>query len=168
MNTKERLKMDILIRDAKLGDETILVHLIQQLAVYERKSSDEIGISKEKIIKHCFSDKPYFHAKIVEYNQIPVGYAIYYFTYAAALGQPRLYLEDLFIHNDYRNKGLGKSLIKNLSQLAIANDCCCLEWHVFQWNNNAIAFYDSVGITKKNDSLLVRLEGESLQALSKS
>ncbi len=160
--------MNYLIRDAKLGDEKVLYELICQLAIYERKSPAEIGISTDKIIAHCFSEKPYFYAKIIEYDNVPVGYAIYYFTYAAAVGAPRLYIADLFILSDYHKKGLGKALIKELAKLAIANNCCYLEWHVFKWNDNAIGFYESLGVNKKNDLLMMRLEGNSLMKLSES
>lgn len=155
------------IREATSNDKESILNLVKKLAEYERKKPEEVLLTIDKIESHSFGDHKYFHIQIAEDNKMPIGYAIYFFSYSASLGAPILYLEDLFVEDEYRNQGIGKALLAKLAQLAQENKCCRMEWHAFTWNEQAIQFYKDLGALPKLDLLQFRLSGEHLSNLSK-
>ena len=154
------------IRTATKNDKEAILNLVKKLAGYERKQPDEVQLTLNKIESHGFSANPYFQILIVENNNIPVGYALYFFSYSASAGAPILYLEDLFIESEHRHKGLGKAVLSKLAKLSIENKCCRMEWHAFTWNEKAIQFYKNLGAVPKSDLVQFRLSGEVLNKLS--
>jgi GNAT superfamily N-acetyltransferase len=73
-----------------------------------------------------------------------------------------LYLEDLFVLPEYRRLGVGRSLLQYVAQLAMARGCGRLEWSVLDWNESAIAFYETMGATVLPDWRICRVTGDSL------
>jgi len=145
------------IRKATIKDKEIILELVYKLAQEEKVKPEEVQLSLDKIAEHAFGSNPYFYVLIAEYENKPVGYALYFFTYLAAMGSPILYLEDLFVDPQYRNKGIGTDLLSNLKEIASAKKCCRLEWHTFNWNKKAIQFYESIGAKPSPESLQFRL-----------
>ena len=160
--------MSLQIRTATIEDVETLFDLIKKLARYEKKEPEEIGLTIEKIQKHGFGKNPYFQTLIADYDKKSVGYALYFFTYAATAGNPILYLEDLFVEESCRGKGIGKSLLSHLAKLALKEDCCRMEWHAFTWNQAALSFYEGLGSIPKTDLVQVRLSALSLAELADS
>lgn len=72
---------------------------------------------------------------------------------------PRTSNDELFISNiavfeEYRGKGIGKSLLKKAEDKARENDLKKLSLYVETDNLNAIGFYENFGFTSKKESLL--------------
>jgi GNAT superfamily N-acetyltransferase len=76
-----------------------------------------------------------------------------------------LYLEDLFVQEAYRGKGIGKALLKAVAQLAQARGYGRLEWSVLDWNETAIAFYRRMGADILPDWRICRVTAESMQLM---
>lgn len=95
-----------------------------------------------------------------------VGYALYFFTYAASLGAPILYLEDLFVLESYQRQGIGTKFLTQLAKIAANHHCCRMEWHTFSWNRSAIDFYQSMSAVLRPDLIQVRLQQDALQQLA--
>ncbi|HSS11996.1 MAG TPA: GNAT family N-acetyltransferase, partial [Acidimicrobiales bacterium] len=72
---------------------------------------------------------------------VVAGFALWYATFSTFLGVPGIWLEDLFIRPPFRGKGLGRELIADLQDRTDGR----LEWAVLDWNEPAIAFYQSLG-----------------------
>lgn len=154
------------IRRAKKEDKEAILNLVRKLAAYERKKPEEVLLTLEKIENHAFGKNKYFNILIAECNDIPVGYALYFFSYSASLGAPVLYIEDLFVENEHRQQGFGRALLSKLATISIEKECCRMEWHAFIWNEKAMSFYESLGAVPKPDLIQFRLSGENLQKLS--
>ncbi len=86
-----------------------------------------------------------------------VGYAIYFFTFSSFKGLKTLYLEDIFISNEYRRYGIGKKIFKRLIKIANLNKCGRMEWCVLNWNKDAINFYNNLGAKPLKDWTYYRL-----------
>lgn len=54
---------------------------------------------------------------------------------------PACYMEDLFIHKDWRRQGLGKMLVKHLARKAKQEDWCRLYWFADKRNEEVQKFY---------------------------
>lgn len=142
------------IRPLKRGEEEILLTLIKELAQYEK--NDPPSLTVEKL--QSYLSKALFQVEIAEHEDELVGYALYYYGFSAHKGFPTLYLEDLYVKPEFRNKGIGRELIKKLTEYAKQNECCRISWLVLSWNEQAIAFYKKIGCTLRNDLIPVRLE----------
>lgn len=155
----------LILRPAKLGEEGVLYDFIRELALYEKKDVDKLPLTLESLKTFGFSGNPYFLTEFAEVEGVVVGYALYFYTFSASLGSPILYLEDLYVKPDYRNRGIGSELLKKLALYAREKQCCRLEWHVFNWNEPAQEFYRKLGAEFKEDLLQVRLNQSAMEKL---
>ena len=94
-----------------------------------------------------------------------MGYAIVFHTYSSFLAQPTLYLEDIFIHPDYRKQKIGLALFLAMAQLARKRNCGRMDWTVLHWNTLAIDFYKQLGASHLDEWQLFRLTRENLEEL---
>jgi len=154
------------IRPARPGDEHALFALIQALAEYEKLSHAVIG-SAEKLAHDLFGPRPAAEALLVESEDRPVAFALFFHNYSTFLTQPGLYLEDIFVLPDYRRCGIGKVLLGEVAKIAHARGCGRLEWSVLDWNVSAIGFYQSLGASVLPDWRICRVTGVGLAALAR-
>lgn len=153
-------------RPALVDDIDALYDLICALAVYERKDPATLPLTKENLLKYGFGETPFFQVELAEKEAGIIGYALYFYGFSAHQGAPYLYLEDLFILPEERNRGAGTRLLKQLAIKAKERGCCRMEWHVFDWNKDAQGFYESLEGTLRKDLLLVRMEKSSYYQLA--
>ncbi len=154
--------MNISIQPATVDDVDAILRLIQGLADYE-KLSHEVVATREKIIETLFGEKLFAECLLAKMDGQTVGFALFFHNYSTFLGQPGIYLEDLFVQPDFRGKGVGRKLLQSVAQIAVQRKCGRLEWAVLDWNQPAINFYDSLGATAMKQWFTYRLTGEALQ-----
>jgi GNAT superfamily N-acetyltransferase len=159
--------MSLVIREARPGDEALILGFIRELAEYE-KLSDAVVATPAHLTKTLFADNPKAFALIAESGGEPVGFALYFFNFSTFLGKHGLYLEDLYVRENRRGEGAGKALLARLAQIAIENDCGRMEWWVLDWNAPAIAFYKSLGAEAMDAWTVYRMTGEALSRLASS
>ena len=157
--------MTISIRPAKPDDVPTVAHLIRALAQYE-KLEHEVTMTEDKLRATMFGARPYAEALLAEEEAKPVGFALFFHNYSTFLAQPGLYLEDLYVLESHRGKGVGKSLLVNLAKIAVERNCGRLEWAVLDWNVDAIGFYEKLGAKPNSEWTVYRLTGDSLNELA--
>jgi len=86
-----------------------------------------------------------------------VGYVIYYYTYSTYDGKRILFLEDIFVTESVRKKGVGKELFNFCLEEAKEQGCRELQWAVLTWNEDAIGFYERMG-GKRQDLHIYSIE----------
>ncbi len=155
------------LRPATADDASVILKFITDLAIYE-KAEHEVVTSVEAIQQTLFGSDSTNHAIIAELDSVPVGFAVYFFSYSTWLGKYGIYLEDLYVAPEHRGVGAGKALLKQLAKIAVEKDCGRVEWSVLDWNTPAIDFYDSIGAKPKSEWIGYRLDGDSLKAFAKS
>lgn len=153
------------IRPATREDIGEILNFIRALAVYEREP-DAVRATEEELLRHGFGETPYYACLLAETDGAPAGFALYFFDYSTWLGKPGLYLEDLFVHPEFRGRGIGKALLQRLAEIALEKDCARMKWEVLDWNTPAIEFYTAMGAELQKEWLNVRLSGEALQRLA--
>lgn len=134
----------ITVRPAERSDSKEILRLINELAEFEKLAPPDSN-GKRRLINDAFSEKPLFNVLLAESNNNILGYAFYFFTYSSFLARKTLYLEDIFISKEFRNKGIGKLFFNYLLKTAKKNKCGRMEWVVLDWNKNAIEFYTKLG-----------------------
>lgn len=156
---------DFMIRKADKGDVTLVLDFIKKLAEYERLSHEVVATEME-LEKYLFGEEKVAEVVIGYHQDVPVGFALYFYNFSTFLGKPGIYLEDLFVLEEQRGKGFGKALLAYLAKLAIEKDCGRLEWAVLDWNEPSIEFYKSLGARLMNEWIVNRLTGDTLLKLS--
>jgi GNAT superfamily N-acetyltransferase len=127
------------IRTAKKEDCPRLMELVNELALFE-KAPEEVTVSLQEFEDAGFGEKPVWKAFVAEYNDVIVGFALYYVRYSTWKGC-RLYLEDLLITEEMRGKGIGKLLFDRIIAETRELGFSGMVWQVLDWNEPAIKFY---------------------------
>jgi len=159
--------MPLAIRSATAADVPEILAFIRALAVYER-APDAVTASEEDLLRDGFGPAPYYSCLIAELDGKPAGFAFYFFDYSTWLGRPGIYLEDLFVHPEFRGLGIGKALLQRVAAIAVEKNCARLKWQVLDWNAPAIDFYAAMGAEFMDEWRSVRLTGEALERLAGS
>jgi GNAT superfamily N-acetyltransferase len=157
--------MTISIRPAMPDDVPTVALLIRALSQYE-KLEHEVTMTEDKLRATMFGARSYAEAVLAEEDGKAVGFALFFHNYSTFLAQPGLYLEDLYVHESHRGKGIGKALLVHLAQIAVERNCGRLEWAVLDWNVDAIGFYEKLGARPNSDWTVYRLTGDSLNRLA--
>lgn len=131
--------MNIAIRKAVREDCPRIMELVQELAVYE-KAPKEVTVSLEHFEKSGFGSRPVWWAFVAEVDGKIEGFALWYIRFSTWKGQ-RMYLEDLYVTEAMRGKGLGKLLFDKLIKEAQKKNFHGMMWQVLEWNEPAINFY---------------------------
>ncbi len=157
--------MSLSIRNAVRGDGPLLLQFIRELAVYE-KLADAAVAGVADIDRALFGAAPRVFALIAEWDGAPCGFALYFFNFSTFVGKHGVYLEDLFVRESHRGRGIGKALLARLARIAKENDCGRFEWSVLDWNAPSIAFYKALGAVAMDEWTIYRLSGGALDALA--
>jgi len=158
---------DLKIRKATKDDASLILKFITELAIYE-KAEHEVKTSEADIEKSIFNENSTVEALICEFNNEPVGFAVYFFNYSTWLGKSGLFLEDLYVSTASRGVGAGKALLKHLAGIAVEKDCGRFEWNVLDWNEPAIIFYQSIGANPQDEWIGYRMEGKAIKDFAES
>lgn len=144
------------VRKAIASDEPAILALVDALADYEkleRPSSEARG----RLIQDLFGPKPRIDCFLAFMDGYPVGYAIVLETYSSFLALPTLYLEDLFVLEEYRKRRVGRALFDAALDEARRRGCGRMEWTVLDWNQLAIDFYQKLGAKHMAEWQLYRM-----------
>lgn len=153
------------VRRARRGDETGILACIQALADYEREP-DAVENTADMIAATLFGDDPRAFAFVVEGYEGIRAIAIWFLTYSTWTGRHGIWLEDLYVHEQYRSNGYGVTLLAALAAECVANDYPRLEWTVLDWNEPAIGFYRALGAQAMEEWTTRRVTGDALAALA--
>ena len=154
-----------MIREATEADVPLILQFIRDLAEYERLA-DRVTATEEQIRRTLFGNPRFAEVLIAEEDGAPAGFALFFHNYSTFLGQPGIYLEDLFVREAMRGRGIGKALLARLARIARERGCGRVEWAVLDWNAPSIAFYRSIGAISLDDWMIMRLTGKALHALA--
>jgi GNAT superfamily N-acetyltransferase len=153
------------IAPAAESDVALILSFIRKLAEYE-KLSHLVVASEADIHKNVFGPNPVAEVLLAYWDGEPVGFALYFRNFSTFLGQPGIYLEDLFVDPEHRGQGIGKALLICLAKIAIERGYGRLEWAVLDWNTPSIEFYRSLGALPLDAWTGYRLTGEALSRLA--
>ncbi len=145
-------------------DTGTILHFITQLAVYE-KMEDQV-VATEEILREWIFEKGKAEVIFALEDGKEVGFALFCYNFSTFLGRAGIWLEDLFVLPEYRGKGYGKGLLKQLAKITVERGCGRLEWYCLDWNQPSIDFYRSFGAVALDDWTTYRLSGETLQKMA--
>ncbi len=153
------------IEAAGLQHAELLCTLIRELAEFEHLS-DECQVTPEALREHLLGDGRSADAVLAWVGEEPVGFAVYYKTFSTFVAKPGLYLEDLFVREAHRGRGIGRALLKEVGRIAHRANAGRYEWTVLNWNQKARRLYSSIGAKEMSDWLILRMEAEDLASFA--
>ena len=149
----------LLIRPALAGDVPALNTLIHELAEFERLP---LVVTEADLLRDGFGESPKFRALVAEWDGQAAGYALFFDYYSTFEGRAGLFLEDLYVRDQYRGKGIGKALLTRVASVAHQQNFFGVRWQVLDWNTSAIEFYKSLGAVFLDEWKAVSLDGDAL------
>ncbi|MBI2717471.1 MAG: GNAT family N-acetyltransferase [Rhizobiales bacterium] len=158
--------MSLEIREARPGEEGLVLAFIGKLADYE-KLSHEVMASEADIAAGLFGDAPRCHCHLAFWKNEPAGFALWFYNFSTFKGRAGIYLEDLFVEPNLRGHGIGKALLATLARRCVAEGLPRLQWWVLDWNAPSIAFYQSLGAVPQDEWTVFRVSGEALERLAR-
>jgi len=149
------------VRPATPADTALIFGLIVDLARYE-KLAHTLDSTPDLIASALSGAHPRLFCEIAEWNGTPVGFALWFYNFSTFRGRHGIFLEDLFVREDFRGKGLGKALLAALARRCHEEDLPRLEWSVLDWNTPSIEFYRAQGAELLDDWTTCRMTGKAL------
>ena len=135
--------MSFTIREGRKQDMPSVLKLIKELAHFE-KESNEVIVTLSDLENDGFGSAPLFKSFVAEIDNEIVGMALFYPRYSTWKG-PTIHLEDLIVTEQKRGLKIGSALYKKVIEYGYNKGVKRIEWAVLDWNEPAIAFYESTG-----------------------
>ena len=156
---------NISIRFARPEDTETILQFIHALAEYEDLANEVVATPE--LLREWIFEKQKAEVLFAELDGTPVGFALFFHNFSTFLGRAGIYLEDLYVKPEYRGRGYGKGLLKQLTKIALERGCGRLEWWCLDWNQPSIDFYLSLGAEPMKDWTVYRIAGDTLTELAK-
>ena len=142
----------------------VFLDLVEKLAHYE-KLSPPTDDEKVRLRKDGLGEAPKYFAYLGKINDKYVAYVIYYFNYSSFVAKPLMYIEDIYVLDDYRKQGIGTKMLQFCVQQAMKKGCGRIEWCVLDWNEPALKFYEK-NQAKKLNWTFFRLEEDQFNSFN--
>jgi GNAT superfamily N-acetyltransferase len=152
------------LRDPTPDDVPEILSLIRELATYER-DPDAVATTEADLLRDGFGGDPRFHVVIAEWNGAVAGMAFWFLNYSTWRGKPGIYLEDIFVRQAFRRRGIGRALILRLGAIARERSYDRLVLQVLDWNQPAIEFYRSLGAKTMGEWITMRFDEGGIAGL---
>ena len=154
----------ITIRFATIDNVGVLLQLIRGLAVYE-KAPDAVVATEEDLRQHGFGPKRHFEALLAFLDGEPAGFALFHPRFSTWLGRPGVYLEDIFVTEAARGRGVGRRLMARLAAIAVERGWERIDFQVLDWNP-ARNFYRRLGLEHVGEWLRYSGNADALRRLA--
>ncbi len=146
---------NLIIRFAMPQDTPAILRFIKALAEYEHEP-DAVEVTADQLSAQMRDPNPPFECLLAEYDAEPVGFALFFRNYSTWRGKPGMYLEDLFVQEQYRGRGIAGALMRRLCEIAVERGWSRIEWAVLNWNTPAQSFYREQGALPMSEWTLWR------------
>ena len=153
------------LRPATRDDVPLITRLIQELAEYEKLAHTCVA-DDASVRENLFGDNPAAEVVLAFIGEEPAGFALFFENYSTHLSRRGMHLEDLYVREHLRGRGVGRLLLSRLASIALERGYGRMEWAVLRWNESAIRVYDAIGAEPLSGWLTYRLGGESLERVA--
>ena len=154
----------LLIRPAVVSDVSLLLRFSREFAEFERQP-EAVVMKEETLTRDGFGPQPKFRSLIAEWDGEAIGYALFFGFYSSWKGSG-IFLEDLFVREAFRGRGIGRALLRRVARIARQEGCYGVRWEVLEWNESAIKFYMSLGGEFFDEWRQVLLQADALNRLA--
>ena len=138
------------IRRITLDQSHLVTGLFDKYRVFYKKPSDIVlaeAFIKERLEKN---ESVVFVALDMENGQsVPIGFTQLYPKYSSVSATKNWILNDLYVDNNYRKRGIGEALIKTAMHFAKAEGATFVQLETAADNYTAQSLYEAIGFKKQ-------------------
>lgn len=138
-----------IIRKATLEDLVPLSELFDLYRQFYKKNSD-IESGKQFLKERILNNESEIFVSIIDSKM--VGFVQLYTSFSSTRMKKMWLLNDLFVHPEYRGKGISKNLIEVSKNLCIETKACALNLETSKMNDIGNSLYASSGFKLDNET----------------
>lgn len=155
----------ITIRRFAPGDGAVLLAMVRALAEDHDLAAHLIASASD--FDTAFGpDDGRRGAFIAEVDGKPAGCAIWHGSFSSFRGKEVLYLEDLSVLPEFRRRGVGRALMRQVAQECRTRGWASMFWVMMSSNGRGRALYEGLGAEVDDGLAWCRLRGTALEALA--
>ena len=154
----------ITFRMAKEKDAGLVMSFIRQLSVYE-EMEDSVQATEELLRENLFRKKG-AEVLFAVVDKKEVGMALYTAGFAGYLGKQNLFLDTLYVAEEYRREGIGQAIFKKLAEIAKEQGYGRIEWICLKENQPGMNFYQKQRANMLDSCVTFRMEEDVMHGLS--
>lgn len=149
---------------AKEKDAGLVMSFIRQLSVYE-EMEDSVQATEELLRENLFRKKG-AEVLFAVVDKKEVGMALYTAGFAGYLGKQNLFLDTLYVAEEYRREGVGQAIFKKLAEIAKERGYGRIEWICLKENQPGMNFYQKQRANMLDSCVTFRMEEDVMHGLS--
>ncbi|WP_232668351.1 GNAT family N-acetyltransferase [Pseudonocardia sp. TRM90224] len=143
------------LRDATPDDVDTIARFIRELAAAE-DFPGAVTSTASDVHEVLFGPEAFARAVVVELDGVPVGFALHHATFSTITGRRGVHLEDLYIVEQHRGRGLGELVMRELAARARRHGGR-LDWWVLRTNEAGLRFYRRLGAREAEEITVCHL-----------
>jgi GNAT superfamily N-acetyltransferase len=156
--------MSVSIEPITREDIDDVLALMREFAVFE-KLERYFEVTNARLDAAMFGGGGFVEGLIAREDGTPVGYALFYPSFASFRGQRGMFLEDIYVRQGSRGSCLGLAMLKRIASVAAARGFERIDLQVLDRNTPAIEFYKRRGAVGDNDSRHFKFTDEAFRTL---
>ncbi|XP_034824036.1 thialysine N-epsilon-acetyltransferase-like isoform X3 [Maniola hyperantus] len=160
---------EVTVRAMRREDVPVVHRMIHELAAFEGMPEGP-KLSVKDLIEDGFSSSPsWFFGLVAEVGGEVAGYALCSRAYSSWTRRA-FYVEDLYVRRERRGAGVGRRLLRELCEMALASGVHRIDWHVMSSNAGALRFYARLGardLAASEGRAALRLDRARIEAVAR-
>ena len=137
------------IREAVGSDVDRILPLMEAYWAFEQVPRFESGRIRRQL-EHFLCTPKFGQAWIAEEGERVIAYAVAAYVYSFEYGGSMAELDELFVEEGSRGRGLGRALIATACEALERQGCVAVQLQVADWNEAGQRFYDREGFAPKS------------------
>ena len=123
------MEKELTFRYAERKDTHLILQFIKELADYEKMLHEVVA--DESTLEEWIFDKQKAEVIFAIVDGKEIGFALFFHNFSTFLGRAGIYLEDLYVKQEYRGNGYGKAILKELASIAWSGNAD--DWNGGAW-----------------------------------
>lgn len=133
------------VRAATVGDADDIFSALAGIAAAVGESH-KLKSTPDDIRRYGFGAGAAYETLIAEVDGRHAGCCLYFPSFSTWLGRPGVYVQDLYVAEEFRGLGVGERLLARLAAVTRQRGGCYIRLAVDTQNRRAQAFYTRLGI----------------------
>jgi ribosomal protein S18 acetylase RimI-like enzyme len=157
---------EVIIRNGTPADAGRIFSLIRGLAAHEG-ALEKFRLTPRKLRRALADRERRIFCLVAIRGKQTIGLVLFFYSFASLWGEWFMFVEDLFVTPEYRRRGIGKRLLREVARRAVSDGCPSMVWVANATNKRAIAFYKSLSAVRIKGSYQFVLRADAIERLAK-
>ena len=147
-------------------DLTAVVGLLREFAAFE-DLTDYCTVNEERLSAAMFGENAVLEGLLALEGETAVASALFYPNFSSFRGERGIHLEDIYIRSEYRKRGLGVAMLKEIARIADSRGFERIDFNVLEWNAPALKFYVKHGAVCNEEERHFKFSGTAFETLAR-